>query len=291
MSAKILLREILKNATTSSLNELLSMAQRLSQEVGDKDLEKWIRLEIGGYHGRNKAVTDDVSVPEYRTVPGQHSDDFGRPLVLSNPQLGFINEHRLREGVSELEHLATSQNTLTIRNPTMIRLIRENFNVDVCIYSFSPASVAAVLSSIRSELISRIYELKSKYGIVVEENDVAGNIRSTPSSITIENFQGIFGNVDSSSVTQNLEMIVKKGNLKSLKDYLASNGVEEHEIKDLKTAIDHDPIPEDSKHLGKNVSAWIVRMIQKAAGGGWEIGIATAGTLLAEAVSGYYGIK
>lgn len=287
-SANTILREILKKSTTASLSELLLMAQRFAQEIGERGLEKWVRLEVGGYHGRNPVITDDVRVPDYRSVPGQHSDDYGRPLVITNSDLGFINEYRLQEGVAELEVLSKSPNSLTIRNPSMIKGIRDNLKVDVSLYSFSPASVSSVLNNIRSELINRLYYIKSKRGVVLDENDNTASF--TPSPINIENFQGVLGNINGSTVNQSLHMTVKKGDLSSLKRYLVSNGVEEHEVLELETAIKTDPTPKGSKNLGEQVSVWVGKMIQKAANGGWQIGIGAAGGVLSEAISAFYGL-
>jgi hypothetical protein len=98
---------------SQTLPHVLILARRLKH----LELEKWVRLEMNGYLRGNPAMTEDVTVPEYRTVAGQRSDEFGRPLIISDPQLQFISEERVRMGVQELEHLARGTNMLTIRTP------------------------------------------------------------------------------------------------------------------------------------------------------------------------------
>jgi hypothetical protein len=58
----------------------------------------------------------------------------------------------------------------------------------------------------------------------------------------------------------------------------------------LEHAVRHDPKPQSVAELGPKVSAWVGKMVGKAAAGSWEIGIATAGGFLANALSKYYGI-
>lgn len=76
----------------------------------------------------------------------------------------------------------------------------------------------------------------------------------------------------------------------SLAKYLAANNIAFSDIQTLKEAIQHDPIPTESNKLGENVSGWIATMMGKAANGSWDIGIATAGTLLAQSIASFYGL-
>ena len=76
----------------------------------------------------------------------------------------------------------------------------------------------------------------------------------------------------------------------SLAKYLAANNIAFSDIQTLKEAIQHDPIPTESNKLGENVSVWIATMMGKAANGSWDIGIATAGTLLAQSIASFYGL-
>ena len=67
--------------STDLVSSLLNKALSIAQMLGDDDLEIWARLETNGYAKENTALTEDVVVPKYRTVIGQYSDVYGRPLV------------------------------------------------------------------------------------------------------------------------------------------------------------------------------------------------------------------
>ena len=139
----------------ASLSSALRMGLRLATRVGAADFERWCRLELGGYLASNPALGDDVEVPAYRTVVGLHKDLSGRVLQLE-PELSFINETRLRNGVEELEHLSASKETVSIHDAQTCDLIRQSLRVEVFSFSFSSVHLVGVLSAIRSELDSRL---------------------------------------------------------------------------------------------------------------------------------------
>jgi hypothetical protein len=108
-------------------------------------------------------------------------------------------------------------------------------------------------------------------------------------TINIGQFQGVLGNVQQSTVTQNLNMDVRKDDFDSLAAYLQSVGIEKAQITDLKERIKQDPVPQDKDKLGPKVSSWIGDMVAKAAAGGSQLAVGTAGSLLAQAICLYYG--
>jgi len=154
-----LLSWLLTNALSLELSRLLPFMIRLAQKLGRKDLEKWARLELNGYYGEYGMTETDV-VPEYRTVAGQHTDEYGRPLVLPDPRLGFINETRLRHGVKELEELTKTEQMVFVRDVSASSLIREHLGVEVTRFVFNPVAVAGTLERIRIELLDRLNEVR-----------------------------------------------------------------------------------------------------------------------------------
>ena len=113
---------ILSNLDKGRLSASLGKALRLAERAGDKELVRWCRLELGGYFASNAAMGDDTVVPEYRTVPGQHADIYGRVLALPG-NLAFVNETRLRNGIEELEVLARGGNRVSIHDAHMCDLL------------------------------------------------------------------------------------------------------------------------------------------------------------------------
>ncbi len=109
-------------------------------------------------------------------------------------------------------------------------------------------------------------------------------------SIRIDNFQGVLGDVYQSTVLQNLQMTVNKGDFDSLRKFLQSHGIEDEDIEELQKAIEADPQPKKRESFGARVGEWLGKMTAKAAQGIGQIPFGTAGSLLANAIWNYYGM-
>ncbi len=107
--------QVVRDVEEHPLNRSLAVSLRIARAIRDDQLATWIRLELMGYLADNPAMNNNTMVPEYRAVPGQWCDDYLRPLVLDDPKLQFINELRLRQGVTELEGLASAKGLLSMR--------------------------------------------------------------------------------------------------------------------------------------------------------------------------------
>ena len=149
---------ILENSTSLDLSLLLPKVLLLGKMLKNEELEKWARLELNGYSSEYGMEEADV-VPEYRTIQGQHTDEYGRPLIIDDPELHFFNETRLRFGVKELEESITKHNEVFVRDPNLRQLIRKYLKIDVTRFIFSSISIAGMLNRIRSELIQRMETL------------------------------------------------------------------------------------------------------------------------------------
>ncbi len=152
------------------LSKSLPSALRIATEIEDDDFASWIRLELMGYFSDNPAMKKETIVPEYRSVPGQWSDDFGRVLVLDDPRLEFVNEIRLRHGVAELEGIATSTGMLAMRVTDLTELIRNNLNVNVTTFHLGPSSVSQVLTNIKMHLLDRLATQQDKISALAESH-------------------------------------------------------------------------------------------------------------------------
>ena len=106
-----LLNDLDKLPLSGSLPRIL----RVAQEIGDAGLERWVRLELSGYLDSNDAMSDDVEVPEYRTVVGQWKDDRGNVFVIPDQTFAFLNEIRLRQAVIELEAFQQVEGGIIVR--------------------------------------------------------------------------------------------------------------------------------------------------------------------------------
>ncbi len=147
ISAKKFQNRLGREPLSTSLRKALRLADRL--DAGE--LRTWCRLELGGYLASNPAMTDDIVVPEYRSIVGQHADIYGRPLIVE-ADLSFVNETRLRNGVEELEALSTSRDVVALHDPHMCEMILEHLKVQVYAFRFSSVHLKGILSAIALEL-------------------------------------------------------------------------------------------------------------------------------------------
>jgi hypothetical protein len=136
------------------LSKALQRTLRLAHEHGATELATWLLLEIGGYYDTNSAMNNSITVPKYRTVVGTHFNIYGQRLQLK-PELSFVNELRLREGVEVLESLRSSRHTVALQDPTSIELIAQHFKVEVAAFQFESIELVQILAQIRSELLTR----------------------------------------------------------------------------------------------------------------------------------------
>ncbi len=146
---------LLRDLGHAPLSRCLPGALHPALGANDAELATWIRLELLGYTGANPAMTSKTVVPEYRTVRGQRFDAFGRPLIIQNPRLSFVNEERLRDPVGELEGFVGKTGTLT-KASSLAEVIRDTLDVEVTDFRFTPHSVEQVLANIRAQLVDRL---------------------------------------------------------------------------------------------------------------------------------------
>ena len=87
--------------------------------------------------------------------------------------------------------------------------------------------------------------------------------------------------------TVNAVINISKGNKEQLTKTLKDSGLNNQDIAELLTVIDTEE-PEGN-NFGVRVNGWIKKMLEKSLDGTWQTGIGAAGTLLADALKGYYG--
>lgn len=160
------LNSLLKDAQSKDLQKTIPVVLHLVRGRGLDDIERWLKLELNGYWNSNPALTDDTEVPEYRQVVGQHFDDYGRPLVIPQNDLQFVNTTRVRWGVIELEQMQKKGGLYSIQDSYMIEVIKENMKVDVTRFTFDSRQLTAVLSTIKTELADRLSSIDGESGIV-----------------------------------------------------------------------------------------------------------------------------
>lgn len=278
---------------TCSLGELLRKALVVAKKLHITDFELWVNHELNGYPPGSE-------IPKYREVVGSikawNPYNGWIPVVIKNAELARICSQRMiGQSVGSLETLVSGRKDISPQIPfppeietRLMEWLKSPLQPTLLVAS---NQIDGILQVVRNIILNWSLELESR-GILgedmtftSEEQQAAKKIQS----INIENFQGVLGDVKHSTVTQNLNMDVRKGDFDSLAAYLRSVKVEEAQIADLKERINQEPTPQGKDKLGPQVSSWIGEMVGKAASGGWQLAVGTAGSLLAQAICLYYG--
>ena len=156
--------------SSEQLSSIFPSMLIFAKQAKNRDLEQWILLEMNGYLNSNPAITPKTSVPEYRKVFGQYHDIYNRPLIIIDPKYDFISEHRLRDSIIELEHMAKSNGMLSMQDATRMKILKDGLNVEVHSFDFSAKSIFGILECIRTTAIEKIIELKSPTEKIENQN-------------------------------------------------------------------------------------------------------------------------
>lgn len=283
---------MLASDPNSDIEELLNKALLVASKLKIKKFKKWCEIELNGYSGDQ--------LPIYRCFKGQ--------LKVWNPYHGFqsflisydldelVTSVKIYESVGQIKNLL-NQNSNTFTKPLPNSVKETLMNMQDSYAPLEPSVVIArsqflaILTVVRNEILKWSVELEEQgilgkgFKFTEKEKEVAMSVNN----YHIQNMQGVVGNVNESTINQNNQMNVYAKDFDSLARLLAENKVAFSDIQELKHAIDLDDEPTESNKLGKNVSEWIGKMVGKTASGSWEISVATAGTILAEAIGKFYG--
>jgi hypothetical protein len=273
------------------LSNLLREAYVIATKLNISEFKSWVHCELNGYKG-------DVAVPEYRETRGElkgHNQFHGwvKAMLPDQEWEDLITKTHTSQSISEISMLIESGQHQVVQNFSAGQLanIQQLFRNDTDMKLFIPmTSMHHVLESVRNTIIDWSLQLESE-GILGEglqfttkEKELA-NMSTT---ITIDNFQGVLGDVSNSSLNQDLEINITKNAFNELEKFLKDNSVVQEDVDNLKECIELDG-PVESGSFGEKVSGWIGRMVSKSAEGSWGVSIATAGNLLAGAIAKYYG--
>jgi hypothetical protein len=109
------------------------------------------------------------------------------------------------------------------------------------------------------------------------ESGNASDETLSPSQITQIFNTTVFGGLANVIGAHNSPVAINVANdFKSLADELEKHGLSQADLAELKEAVGSDAKPTAKDKLGPRVSFWIAKMVQKAADGSWQIGIAAA---------------
>lgn len=276
-----------------SVGELLRKALVVAKKLLVTDFELWVGHELNGY-------PPGAEIPRYRKVVGSikawNPYNGWIPIFIEDTELAkACSQRMIGQAIGSLEALVTGREDGSLQVPfppeMETRLMRGMGMPLRPTLHIGSNQVDGILQAVRNTVLNWALDLETR-GILGDNMSFTHEERQAAKemqTVNIENFQGVLGNVQNSTVTQNLNMEVRQGDFDSLAAYLQSLGVGDDQIRDLRERMKEDPAPQAKDRLGPKVSSWIGDMVGKAASGAWQIGLGTAGSLLAEAICLYYG--
>lgn len=280
------------------LPDLLRKALLISSKLGLEDFKSWVISELNGY----KAEED---IPDYRIIGSQlkviNPYHGYQPFIIEDGELArAVSEVKIFESVESLQHLiskSSGKNQITFpfapEQKAILMRMQSGFAQLEPTRIIGGNQVKSVLEQVRNQLLDWALQLEVR-GILgdgisfsSEEKAIASKDQS---AISIQNFQGVLGDVSGGNISQTMSMTITPGNFDSLAKYFRQQEVTEEDIKSLEMAIAEDPEATKTGSFGPKVSNWIGRMTSKAADGTWAISIGAAGSVLATAIARFYGL-
>ncbi|HCF7185722.1 TPA: hypothetical protein ACVGOQ_005610 [Pseudomonas aeruginosa] len=278
------------------IGDLLRKALMVSTKLNLTEFREWILAELNGYAG-----AANLSLPDYRLIQGdlrvQNPFHGLQPFLVPQDVHDLVTQVHVTESVASIEQLIESSKNghlvfyFSPEQERVLMSMQESFAPLRPLRAVGANKLAAILNTIRTRILEWSLSLESE-GILGDGFSFSMSEKQTAmhsQNIRIENFQGILGNVEGSSIKQTNIQHINASDFSSLARHLASQGVGDAEIRELELAVRNDPEPSSGKGFGPQVSAWLGKMVALAASGGWEISVATAGGVLATALSKFYG--
>ncbi|WP_303638086.1 AbiTii domain-containing protein [Stenotrophomonas tuberculopleuritidis] len=289
---------ILGSEQCNLVNALIK-ARILASQIGQDQLNEWVGWELTGY-------PEGAELPPYRRVKLTPKANLFNGLyrlnnqtlptfALSDQQRERILVSSLRQSVVAIERW-TSEGVHAAYPPEFAALFRDVIDPTYEFVSlWGEPGVGAydqVLVEIRARLLGYVLDLQKTLPQGDDTNEPETNsMKDKRDSM----FHGaIFGPNTTIQIgnanTANVTNTVAQGDLSSLVKLLRSKGVAEEDLRTLEVAVKADgDEPKKSKELGPAVSSWVGAAVMKAASGAWDISVSAAGTLVADALSRYYG--
>ena len=284
-----------------NLTNALIKTKVLLHRLGQKDLIGWVNSELNGYK-------DDDDLPPYRILPATvlvNASNIAwqvtsHPIPLAHLKKDvreWLEKARFQQSIGVLEELAKGKSVVSRIPMEMIPMLNKGlanyYEIQSAWCEISKTSLIQTLVEVRSRLLDFMLELKKEFADEMTEEEV--KIKSEAVD-TASMFSGAFFGDNATVVIGNANRFqisnkISKGNFAELEEELKRHDVSEDDIMKLKGAIAKDEGCKEhkKKKFGPSVKEWITEMIGKAVNTTWQIGIGTAGNLLAAGLQSFYG--
>ncbi len=289
----------------SDLGTLLRKCKLLAARLNNSQLDNWVIWESNGY-------PSDVEIPNYRVWPlevkGHFAGPFGAftkniqiPLALlpKNVRKSY-EQYKCRQSIASIEAILEKDEgtgTLTISTGDLALALGTNvYEGQNCIQAWAECGrghLVEVSNSVRNRILDFTLAVWKEAPTAGEniagatEKLGAGRITQIFNTTVYGGAANLVGSADSSLITFNIGI----KDFTSLERVLRDNGVSGQDINELKLALGAEGEVQKKDGYGPKVSAWVSKMMEKAADGSWNIGLGAAGNLLAQAIAKYYGLN
>lgn len=302
-----LLRDIQNSAINSDvrLSDLLRKCKGLATRLQNVEFNVWIDSELNGYQSKN-------DLPPYRitgcTAKGNLGGPFGAEMrnitipasCLPEKVRNWAECVYLVQPISSLEELAkTEGDNLLCEWPgdliaSVANKIYSGYSLYAAWMNVPKGAIVAIIDTVRNRILNFALEIEKA---APDAGEAPPDSKPIPEDKVSQVFNTyIAGNVQNvatggTNFSQSGEFMVLKGDFIGLSSLLKSQGVAEDDISSLHEAINEDAKKQKTPGFGEKVSGWIGKMLSKAGTAAWEISTSSAGTLLAQAIAQYYGLK
>lgn len=204
----------------------------------------------------------------------------------------------MRDGVAAIEHLLTSSTNGELQYEwpgDAARLFgTEIYQNQVLVQAWTKIPVsfcASILSTVRNRILDFVLEIEAQNPDAGEAEP--NSIPIPPEQVTQIVNNHIHGNIGNFAAGQNFSQsscaTIVQGDFQSLERTLRSHDVGEHDLAEIKSALDQEPKVK-GQSFGPKVAAWIGKMVSKAAEGTWKVSTTVAANILASYLKQYYGL-
>ena len=300
-----LLEEIQNEAvdSNSDLGMLLRKCKILAARLRSEPLENWLIWESNGY-------PEDVQVPEYRVwsleVKGHFFGAFGSSFKNATiPHVCIPTEAResyeryhCRMSIAGVEDILKQQGAGMVQVSTSDLAVALGMNVyrdHNCVQAwaeYGTSNLVELLNTVRNRILDFSLAIWKENPAAGEEGD-SSDSSLEPAVVTQIFNTTVYGGAASLIGTAHGSPVVLNivpNDFQSLEAVLRENGLQQRDIEELSEALNADEHATERDKFGPRVSSWIAKMIQKAAEGVWDVGVAAAGALLAQGISKFYGL-
>lgn len=304
-----LLREIQADAIDANvdISIVLRKCKVLAARLGNKDFKLWVERELNGY-------TSKEDLPEYRILEVEsHGNFLGiawkansvpiPPSSIPEKYRDIVTTAYFVDPISSYQWLIRGKENASdvLSQPwpaDLIGLVGSEIYEDMnCVNAWkviSRSTIAALLDTVRNRVLSFVLEIEAE---APDAGEAPPDARPIPEERVTQVFQtNVMGNVaslitGSQIITHSTEITVIQNDLDSLKQYLASVGIGEPDLKELDQAIQEDTQSGVKGSLGSKVRVWMGKMISKAGSSAWNVATFAAANILIKALETYYGFK